>query len=167
MDLYLVRHAIAEDRSLDQPIPDADRALTPEGIKKMRRNARALRRLAVDIDAVWTSPLERAAQTADIVAAELGISSRLSALDALAPTGSFDAVVEELRLHAEFRGVALVGHQPYLGEFASYLLTGSRAAQLEFKKGGVACIAISDFADPLRGKLQWLLTPRQMARLKG
>jgi len=167
MDLYLVRHAIAEDRSPDNPLPDVERALTLEGIKKMRRNVRALRRLAVDIDAVWTSPLKRAAQTADIIAAELGISSRLSALDALAPAGCFDAVVEELRLHADFRGVALVGHQPYLGEFTSYLLTGSRAADIEFKKGGVACVEISDFADPLRGKLQWLLTPRQMARLKG
>jgi phosphohistidine phosphatase len=167
MELYLVRHGIATERTATETTPDADRELTPDGIRKVRRNARALHRLGVELDAVWTSPLKRARQTAELLAAELGVSSRLTALDALQPSGSFDAVVAELRLHADLRGVGLVGHEPYLGEFASYLLTGSRAAEIEFKKGGVAYMVIDDFDDPVRAGLRWLLTPRQMARMTG
>lgn len=166
MQLYLVRHAIAVDRDDAGVQSDDARPLTPEGVKKMRRNAKALRRLEAPIEAVWTSPLVRAAQTAEILAAEFSISSRLRTLEALRPDGSFEAITTELRLCADSPGIALVGHEPFLGEFTSYLLTGSRAAEVEFKKGGVACLEIADFGDPLRARLRWLLTPRQMGALK-
>lgn len=165
MLVYLIRHAIAVDRDESNPQADADRALTSDGIKKMRRVAKALRKLDITLSAVWTSPLVRAVQTAEILAAELGISSRLRTLDALRPDGSFEAVTAELRLNADSPGIALVGHEPYLGEFASFLLTGSRAADIEFKKGGVAEFEISDFGDPLRARLCWLLAPRHFNRM--
>lgn len=166
MQLYLIRHAIAVERDEADVQSDASRALTPEGVKKMRRNAKALRKLDAPIDAVWTSPLVRAVQTAEILAAEFSIASRLRTVEALRPDGSFETITAELRLSADSPGIALVGHEPFLGEFASYLLTGSRAAEIEFKKGGVACFEIADFGDPFRARLRWLLTPRQMSELK-
>ncbi len=162
MQIYLVRHAIAVDREDADVTSDATRELTPEGVKKMRRNAKALRKLNVRLDAIWTSPLIRAAQTAEILAAELAVAARVRTIDALRPDGNFDVLTAELRLSADSPGIALVGHEPFLGEFASYLLTGSRAADIEFKKGAVACFEISDFGDPLRARLRWLLAPRHL-----
>ena len=71
MLLYLVRHAIAIPRGAPGISSDASRELTPEGIRRMRQNARALVQLDVVIEEVWTSPLIRARQTADLLAEEL------------------------------------------------------------------------------------------------
>jgi phosphohistidine phosphatase, SixA len=81
MDLYLLRHAIAEERSNDGS--DSARMLTPEGAEKMRIGARGLRRLGVQLDRLLTSPLTRARETADIVGAALDIAPET--VGALAP----------------------------------------------------------------------------------
>ncbi len=81
MDLYLLRHAIAEERSNDGS--DSARALTPEGAEKMRIGARGLQRLGVHLDRLLTSPLTRARETADIVGAALNIAPET--VGALAP----------------------------------------------------------------------------------
>src|SRR5262249_36764996 len=129
-------------------------------------NARGLRRLGINVDAVWTSPFVRAVRTAEILASELGIASRVRSIDALQPAGSFEALVTELRLNADSPGIALVGHEPSMGEFASYLLTGSRAAEIQFKKGGAACFELTSFDDPIRARFCWLMTPRALARIE-
>src|SRR5262245_2985211 len=77
MNLYLMRHGIAV--TADQPgvESDGERALTPKGIKRMRRAVRGLRRLGISFDAILTSPLVRARQTAEIVADTHGMDDHL------------------------------------------------------------------------------------------
>lgn len=161
MRIYLVRHAIAAP--LDAGIlNDQARELTPLGIKKMQRNAVALMKLGVVIDEIWTSPLVRARQTAEILAVGLGGKVPVKTVSALEPDGEFEELRSRIAKHTSLSSVALVGHEPYMGEFTSYLMGGSRSLMIRFKKGAVAMVEIDDFAPPLRGELCWMVTPKQM-----
>lgn len=164
MQVFLVRHAIAapcEAGFLD----DGARELTPEGIKKMRRHTAALVVLGVKLDEVWTSPLVRARQTAEILAAGLQPAPPVRVLTALEPGGDFEALRLRLSQHKQLTSVALVGHEPFLGEFTSFLMCNERSLMFKFKKGGVAMVEIEDFTPPLRGELFWLLAPKQLDRI--
>ncbi len=163
MTVYIVRHAIAVKRGTPGLLDDQSRALTPAGIKKMCRNAAALKKLGVAIDEIWTSPLLRARQTANLLAEGLGLRTSPRVVKALEPGGDVQQVIQKLSQLVNRPAVALVGHEPDLGILATTLLTGSPHGRIEFKKGAVACIEIDDFKPPLQGRLQWMLTPKQMS----
>jgi len=165
MNLYLIRHAIAVDRDVVDVITDAARELTPEGVEKFRRSARALRRSAVEPREIWTSPLLRARQTAEILSDELKDRPPVIVVKALEPSGHFEEVIERLEQNSKLDAVALVGHEPYLGEITSLLIGGPRNRAIPIKKGGAACIEIDDFRPPYHGELRWLITPRQMGMM--
>lgn len=162
MQIYLVRHAIAAPREAGF-VDDAARELTPEGIKKMRRIVAALDALGVRLDEIWTSPLVRAHQTAELLAAGLGDRTPIKTVTALEPGGDFEILRNRISQHRSLNAIALVGHEPAMGEFTSYLMGGPRSTSIRFKKGGVALVEIDGFSLPLRGELCWLLTPKQMA----
>ncbi|MFO0972786.1 MAG: phosphohistidine phosphatase SixA [Phycisphaerae bacterium] len=165
MVLYLVRHGIATPRGEQGLLPDGDRDLTPEGVKKTRRLARALHALGVELSEIWTSPLTRAARTARLLAESYDLASRVRTLDCLSPGGAFDELVDALREVGRGAGIAAVGHEPFLGEFTSYLLTGTQAASIAYKKGGVAALELTEFVAPVRARLLWLLTPRIVGQI--
>jgi phosphohistidine phosphatase len=162
-ELYLVRHGLAEERGDAWP-DDSKRPLTDEGMSRMRKAARGLERIGVAIDVVLTSPLVRARQTAEIVAGALDPRPSLVNVDSLAPDGTFAAVVADLEKHSRKTRIALVGHEPMLGELAARLI-GSRHA-IEFKKGGVCRIDIEQLPPGGPGDLRWMLTPRILRALK-
>ena len=74
-------------------------------------------------------------------------------------------VIRELRETSRESMIALVGHEPDMGELTSLLLTGRPGGQFPFKKGGVACVEI-DEPSPGAGELIWFLTPKQLRKLK-
>jgi phosphohistidine phosphatase len=164
MDLYLVRHAIAEDSSSSGR--DADRGLTTNGRGKMRRAAQGLRGLGVRLDLILTSPYRRAVQTAEILASALGgVEARV--LPELAAGAEVEPLLAALRPYRHLEALALVGHQPDLGNFASQIATGSPSVcPLAFKKGAVACFAIPAPRSGLRGDLVWLMTPKQLRAVR-
>src|SRR5262245_38033322 len=123
-ELYLVRHAIAEDRGESWP-DDAKRPLLPEGMQRMKRAMRGLARIDVTIDVVLTSPYVRTKQTAEIVAAALDPHPPIVTSDALAPGGTYAALMADLEKQARKNFIALVGHEPGIGELAARLI-GSR-----------------------------------------
>lgn len=131
MDLFLIRHAPAEDPTPEQP--DADRALTAKARKRFPRAVRGLRRLEVRFDALHHSPLLRAVQTAELLTPLLDGATVVDPRLAEAPG-------EELLAGLHGERVALVGHQPWLGELAAWLLTGERrhGAAWPLEKGGLA-----------------------------
>ncbi len=158
MICYLVRHGIAEERSLERP--DGERALTAEGVRKMRQAVDGLRRLDVQSRAIWSSPLCRARETASLLAAGLGIESSFICA-ALTPESDQTVLVTALQTAPD--PLMLVGHQPDLGLLASRLLTGHPSAvDLPFKKGGVACITWQGHELVGSGQLEWFLTPAQL-----
>lgn len=160
--LYLVRHAVAAERS-DKWADDAERPLTHEGAARMRQIAKGLDALGVEVDLVLTSPLRRAAQTAEILAAGLGRHPEVVVLEALGPGGTPARVVDALLPHGKARSIALVGHQPDLGELAAWLL-GARMP-LPFKKGGVCRIDVPDWPPARQGELVWFGTPKMLRAL--
>jgi phosphohistidine phosphatase len=162
-EIYLVRHGLAEERGDSWP-DDAKRPLTEEGMSRMRKSVRGLSRLGVTLDVVLTSPLVRARQTAEIVAAGVSPRPSLISAESLAPDGSFAAVVADLEKHARKRRIALVGHEPGIGELAARLI-GSRHA-IEFKKGAVCRIDLATIPPSGPGDLRWLLTPKIMRAIK-
>ncbi len=158
--IYLVRHGIAE---ADSPTGDADRRLTPDGARKLRRAALGLKRLRIVPDVVLTSPLRRAEETATLLANLLTPGLEVTVYPPLAPGNLPAEVLNGLRAYRQARRVVLVGHQPDLGQLASHLLTGSvSATPLPFKKGAVAAIAVAQLPPRSAGVLEWFLTPKQL-----
>ena len=164
MRVLIVRHALAGTREAfaHSGQPDAERPVTAEGKKKMRRAARGLRRLAPDIDRLVTSPYRRAAQTARIVARAYGRLEPVT-LEHLVPDVEPPVVARWLRAQRGVGTVALVGHEPQLSTLASYLLTKNSEPILELEKGAACAIDLP--AAGRAGSLVWLLTAKQLRAL--
>ncbi len=163
MELYLIRHAIAEDRAATGN--DDDRVLTEAGKTKMIRATEGLKRLKLRPDLILTSPLRRARETAEILASGLN-GAKIEVMRELTPAVDASAAAAALRPHARLKAVALVGHEPGLGNLASFLLTGSeKRLAVDLKKGGVAYIEAEFSQDRPRCILKWLMTPKQLRSL--
>jgi phosphohistidine phosphatase len=161
-DLYLVRHAIAAERGEEWP-DDTRRPLTETGTARFKEIVMGLAWLDVEIDEIFTSPLVRAKQTANLLAHGLANKAAVKTLDALAPGHSPRVVMSELSSSAKRRRIALVGHEPDLGELAAHLLGSARS--LQFKKGGVCHIAVQGLTSRRPGELVWFLPPKVLRRL--
>jgi phosphohistidine phosphatase len=156
-ELYLIRHGPAEPRGEAWP-DDTKRPLTDRGTARVRQAARGLARLGVSFDVVLTSPLVRARQTADIVASAFDEKPHVSQIESLAPGAAPAALLADLGKHARRVRIALVGHEPGIGELAARLI-GARHP-LTFKKGAVCRIDLDVLPPAGPGTLRWLATPR-------
>jgi len=161
--LFLIRHGIAEERGDAWP-DDAKRPLSEDGIDRFQKSARGLARLDVWIDVVLTSPLVRARQTADIVASAFDPRPSIITIESLAPGGSYASLLTDLEKHGRKTRIALVGHEPGIGELGARLI-GSRHS-FEFKKGAVCRIDVDEIPPVSPGDLRWFLTPKMMAAIK-
>lgn len=159
MDLFLVRHAIAQDPSEAQP--DAERALTARGQRRFRESVRGLRRLEAPLGGVVHSPLVRAAQTAALLAPWLEGPVVASELLTASPGEPLLALLAETGASR----LAVVGHEPWLGELASLLLTGDlrHGGNFPFRKGGV--LWLSGELQPGQMALGGALAPRVLRRV--
>src|SRR6185503_19145857 len=104
-ELYLVRHAIAAERGEEWP-DDTKRPLTERGIQRFREAAAGLKGLEVRIDEIFTSPLVRAKQTADLLAAALQPHPSVKLLASLAPGHSGSATMVQLDKVAKRKRIA-------------------------------------------------------------
>ncbi len=162
LELYIIRHGVAAERGKEWP-DDSKRPLTPDGIARLRREARALNALGISFDQIVSSPLVRTRQTADVFAEELKGKPPVVTADALAPAGTPASVIQELVKHVRKARLALVGHEPNLGELAAELI-GARAP-LEFKKGGICRIDFDVLPPKGTGRLRWFLTPKMLRKM--
>lgn len=166
MKLLVIRHAPAGDPDAwgAEGRDDHSRPITPDGKKEMREAAAGLARLVSEIDLLASSPLVRALQTAEIVAAQY--QARVITLDALAPDRDPEEVVQWLKEHRSAQTTALVGHEPHLNTLVGYLLAGKRMSLLDLKKGGACLLDVADTPSPGHAILKWLLRPRELRRLR-
>jgi phosphohistidine phosphatase len=160
MEIYILRHGIAEEGQAGQP--DPERALTPEGKKKLRNVLRAAAKADVAPSLILTSPYRRALQTAQIAAEVLNYSGELLRTKALEPGSDPRAVWEEIRVHKDEANILLAGHEPLFSRLTAYLL-GSASLQIEFKKGAIACVEVDHFPAEPHGVLRWMLVPKLAA----
>jgi len=159
MQLILLRHGIAVDRS--PGIADRDRALTDVGAKKTARAMKGLAKLIDRPAVVLTSPKLRAAQTAEIAAAQFRCP--LEADETLAD-GDARQIIEALAGRNEPRLIA-VGHEPTFSEAVELLCFGKTTSSVELKKAGCACIQAPDRPAAGGASLQWLATPKMLRKL--
>jgi phosphohistidine phosphatase len=162
-ELYLIRHGVAEDHGPAWP-DDSKRPLTENGVKRLRKSGEALRQLGVTFDVVLTSPLVRTRQTAEILADAFDPAPPIIDIDALAPGSSPASALAELEKHGRKGGLAIVGHEPGIGELASRLL-GLRHA-IEFKKGAVCRIDVDTLPPTSPGALRFFLTPKVLRAIR-
>jgi len=161
MNLFLLRHGLAVERTIPSFKLDSDRPLTPDGRKKIVRVAAFLGQMKISFDLILTSPYVRARQTAVIVAEALNAPKALATSKNLAPGGSSRALVDELNhRHQPTNDVLLVGHEPDLSRLISELVTGKPGVAIEMKKGGLCKLEIPTLRHGRCATLQWLLTPK-------
>jgi len=155
--IYFLRHGKAWSRA-DWHEDDDLRPLTDTGEALVRAEGRAMKAMGLAPDVIVTSPLARARRTAEIVAAELGMSERLVEDRRLAY--GFDArrLAEIVAREAAAASLMVVGHEPDFSATVAELTGGGR---VDFKKGGLARVDVrgSQLDD---GMLAWLLTPALM-----
>jgi phosphohistidine phosphatase len=168
MQLLVIRHAIAEEREqfARSGRDDSERPLTADGRDKMRRTVEGLRRVVSRIDLLASSPYARAMQTAELVAEGYGIDD-IKTVDALVPDAPLPQIQSWLQRKSTAKIVAVVGHEPQLGELVTWLMSGLREGRVEMKKGGAAMLEFAGQPGPGVGVLQWLLTAGQLRDLRG
>jgi phosphohistidine phosphatase len=157
MQLYILRHGIAEDGKPGGS--DSDRALTSEGKKKLREILRAADRAGVAPKLILSSPYVRAVETAEIAIDVLGYKDGLLQTPALIPSSDPKSVWEEVRLHKSVSELMLVGHEPLLSTLTGYLLAAP-SLYVDMKKGAIVRIDIDSFGAQPHGVLKWMLVPK-------
>jgi len=152
--LYIVRHAVAEDMS--ETGDDASRRLTKKGRKAFVRLVRQLRSAGMEVDLIASSPLVRTRETAAALAEELGGRPPVEVVDALAPGSDWRALAAWTS-RQDAHHVAWVGHAPCVGHLVAQAI-GAGAAGVMMHKGAVASIRLpAGIGQP--GDLEWLATP--------
>ncbi len=158
MELFVIRHAIAVPGSM--LLADAERPLTPQGRKRFAQAVLGLQHLKIRFDRLYHSPWQRAAETAELLTPVLAGKAVESLALARAPSQDLlETLVGER--------VALVGHEPWMGELVAWLTTGapSDGSVFAFKRGGVAWLEGSP--QPGQMVLQAFLPPKVLRTLGG
>ena len=164
--LYLIRHGIAEEPTAGTP--DDSRPLTAKGRRRFRRASRAFARKGEPLTHLFTSPLVRAVQTAEILARSL-TRDEVSVLEELRPGAPAAKVVEALASRAkDGDAIGLVGHDPQMSALVVVLaqLGPDDAARVQFRKGAIVRIDV-DALPPKRSEPRWHLRPRSRTFAEG
>ena len=167
MRLLIVRHgiAVAPEKFVDADRADESRPLTAKGRRRMRGAARGLRRLVPELDVLASSPLARARETTEIVAAAYRRRETPVTIPALVSDAPLDDLRAWLDVQHPDATVALVGHEPHLSRVIGWLLTGTDRALGELTRGGACLLDCEAPVVPGTARLGWLLRAGQLRRL--
>lgn len=165
MDVLVVRHGIAMDRdqAASRGMLDRDRPLTPRGRWRMKRAARGIAKLAPGVVALAASPFRRALETAEILENAYG-DLQPTETPALLPDADPEDLAHFLAESATESPVAVVGHEPHLGGWVSWCLTGASRRIVDLRKGGACLLRFEDAPGPGKGRLIWLIPPAVLRR---
>src|SRR5271163_4017677 len=142
MELYLLRHGIAEDHAPTGR--DADRALTEEGRSKLHRVLKRAASAGVSPSLIISSPYKRALETAEIAASELKYKGEILRAGNLTPDSSPPSVWSEIREHRNEESILLAGHEPLFSSTVAWLL-GSTREMVDFRKAALVRIDVHAF----------------------
>jgi phosphohistidine phosphatase len=167
MELYLLRHAIAVVRGTEGFRRDSDRPLTDKGSSKLRRVVRGMNVLGLSFDLILTSPYLRARQTAEIVATAMDAEAKLERSPNLAPDGDPRALIAQIvSRSAASPSVLVVGHEPYLSQLISVLISGDEHTAVTMKKAGLCKLVAQTLRYGRCASLEWLFAPAQLERIR-
>jgi len=129
----------------------------------MQKIAKSLKAFGLQTNQIYTSPLKRARETAEIAAKILNITT-LEEWDELKPDGSKAALYRKLEKLERNSRLILVGHEPYLTSMIGEII-GTPGPRIVLKRGGMAKVRITSFTSQISGELRWLLTPKIMTKM--
>src|SRR5215469_3430570 len=138
MIIYFVRHASAGSQKKLNPKKDEKRPLDSDGVHQCTQMGRVLASMDVTVEAVISSPLKRATQTASLVANELGYEGKLQIDPRLRPEARFEDFQALLQKYSSAEAIMVVGHNPNLSEFLGRIIGRRGPANVDLKKGAVA-----------------------------
>ena len=157
--IVLLRHGIAEDKSADKK--DEDRSLTSEGHARMKQIARGLEKVFPRAQAIYSSPLLRAVQTALWVSKGYRSRVKVHSVDELRPEVAYEEFRAFLDSLPEKR-VIVVGHEPSLSDHFMKLIGIKGSDKVELKKGGSYGVRLRADGTAV---VEWLLSPRVLRKL--
>ncbi len=161
MIIYFLRHASAGEHLLN-PKKDEKRGLDKDGIEQCGYVGRALAAAEVQVDAIVSSPLKRATQTASLVGNEMGYEGKLQIEAALRPEATGADFRKLLEKYSRLEAILVVGHNPNLSQFLGTVISESGCeAAVDLKKGAVARVEMRRSS----GTLHWCLTPKILRTL--
>jgi phosphohistidine phosphatase len=155
MNLYLIRHSIAENISFDKK--DFDRELTEEGKFVIKKSSEAWKNYVGNVEVILTSPLKRAIQTAEIISSTLQEIPNLIKDNNLG-TGSRTADLIDILNSLEYKNVVVVGHQPDLSQHINNFC-GTGSFNLAFPPASLAKIEFDNSIKYGRGRLIYFVPP--------
>ncbi|HZS39073.1 MAG TPA: phosphohistidine phosphatase SixA [Polyangia bacterium] len=154
MDLFLIRHTKAADGALYGD--DVERPLTHDGRRAALDVGESLARHGVKLDVIWSSPLVRAVETAELVAVSVGYTGGLEIARALAPEGRPSEILGMVLEQEQRERVALVGHEPSMGNLLSALIG---RPGLSLSKGAVVRLR---YEAHKKAQVVWMMKPKQL-----
>lgn len=166
MDVILIRHAEAGDRDATKFPNDDRRPITAEGRKRQTSIARAMKRMGITFDHLLTSPLDRAVQTAEVLAEVFAHNGGPVQNEALGHTCTPRNVLKLLAKFQPRDSVALVGHEPAFSQVAAALVSRDGDLHIELKKSGVIGIGFPGAPELGKGTLLYVLKPGHLRKLK-
>jgi phosphohistidine phosphatase len=156
MEIYLLRHGIAEDAAPGKP--DSERALTAPGRQKLRRVLARAKEAKVQPDLILSSPYRRALETAEVAVESLGYRGEVVRTQTLVPNADPHDTWEEIRAYKSESALLLASHEPLMSTLLGFLLN-TPTLSVDFKKAALARVDCDRFGPEPRGTLKWILTP--------
>ncbi|MEO6694806.1 MAG: histidine phosphatase family protein [Ignavibacteria bacterium] len=164
MKIFFIRHAEAIDYETPAVRSDEYRYITPEGRKTTKNVAAKLHHEFAGLQKIFTSPLIRAVQTAEIFAAELDFDGEVEIADELKNESATSTLQQMIKDTSEFHNsIAFVGHEPKFSQLVK-VFAELTTLNFEFKKSGVCLIDFDMMTG--EGKLEWYFDPEKMGFIK-
>ncbi|MHC5065777.1 MAG: phosphohistidine phosphatase SixA [Planctomycetota bacterium] len=166
MIIYLLRHGIAADNAADGSYSDEGRPLSEDGRKKLNKALQAYRKLMLPPDRILASPLLRAQQTAELLRESLGSGIEIESTPALHHSVAPTAILEQLQgdLLEDVGSIALVGHEPHLGNLFGLLLSSSSRRSIPLSMGMMVAIEVLE-AQAMTGRLVFCISQKEARKL--
>jgi phosphohistidine phosphatase len=162
MKIFLIRHCEAIDYQTETVRNDEYRFITPKGRKISTTVFKKIRNEFAGLEKIYTSPLIRAVQTAEILASTLKFKFDVEVVNELSLSSTPQAIIELIKRNAIFESMAFIGHEPVLSKTVSEM-TGIGELQFPFKKSGVCYIDYEPKSS--KGEFKWYINPKTLVFL--
>ncbi|WP_413584996.1 SixA phosphatase family protein [Bdellovibrio sp. HCB274] len=164
MEIIIVRHALAEEREdfAKKGLEDQFRPLTLKGRKRMQKVCLRMKDFVKDVDVIVTSPFTRAVQTAQILSQSYPGVKTIEVPE-MVPQSPPQALLKWFRTQGRnYKRIMIVGHEPHLSTFASFMLTGKAESFIDLRKSGILSLEIESFAQAEAGgaELMYSIPPK-------
>ena len=166
MEIYFLCHGDAEIPLFKTPRADFERNLSEHGITGIMNEAYGLKEFVPGFDVIFTSPITRAMQTADIFAEVFDCHEDVQKLIALAPPGDIEGLMETFALEGDVERILCVGHSPSLEIMATEIITGLEEERLfPLKHGGILCFRMEKPQLHSEAEIEYLMDPIFLIKL--